>query len=476
MPDRIPAHLDKDAHHPLRQGPGRNRRPHEGNPHLILAQRRDRGARVTAERVEGALDFLDRIIFNTQRASQIIEKIRGLIPPAQARHEPVDLARLIQEVGELVATETRPRKAIFDFHLPERPLWAMGDPIQLTRMVLNLLRNAIDAPSHGQRCDIEVCLRELEGGALRQVQDRGPRLGSEVLRQAGRPFLAAKTLELGRGLDHSISCAIAERHGGNLTLTNAQGGGVLAELRLPLKTVAPPDLHLAVQDRPAHRPMRVSDRRLANRCARGHVVVIDHDVEILAALRAIFELEGYACETYDSAVAYLQVLNDNRPCFPGPCCLLCDVRLPELDGLELQRRLAELKAIPMLLMGSASGAPEAVSALRAGALDVLIKPVDAETLLDAVARALAVSAERQRQGARRCELAARLSTLTNREREVARRVALGQRNLAIAEGLGIALRTVKRHRQQVMEKLEADTLVDLVRVIDEAGGTRSPIR
>ena len=116
--------------------------------------------------------------------------------------------------------------------------------------------------------------------------------------------------------------------------------------------------------------------------------------------------------------------------------------------------------------GFTSGAPEAVSAFRAGALDFLIKPLDDETLLDAVAKALAVSAERQHQRVRRGELAARLATLTRREREVARRVAQCERNLQIAETLGIGLRTVKRHRHQAMEKLEVETVVDLVRLFD----------
>jgi two-component system, LuxR family, response regulator FixJ len=220
----------------------------------------------------------------------------------------------------------------------------------------------------------------------------------------------------------------------------------------------------------ARRAITADDRRLAVRCARGRIVLIDDDREVLVALHALFELEGYACESYDSALAYLRTLTDGPARFPGPCCVLCDVRLPGLDGLELQRRLAGCDDIPMLLMSGVSGAPEAVSAFRAGALDFLIKPVDAETLLAAVAKALAVSAERQHRSARRRELATRLAALTEREREVAHLVALGQRNLAIAQTLGIALRTVKRYRQQAMEKLQAETLVDLVHILDESAG------
>ncbi|MCG6940886.1 MAG: response regulator [Thiohalocapsa sp.] len=228
-----------------------------------------------------------------------------------------------------------------------------------------------------------------------------------------------------------------------------------------------------MNDAAYRRAVTADERRLAERSARGRIIIIDDDLEILAALRALFELEGYVCETYASALAYLQGLSEGPGRFPGPCCLLCDVKLPRLDGLELQRQLGEFDDTPMLLMSGVSGAPEAACAFRAGALDFLIKPLDDETLLGAVATALAVSAERQRACARRRELRACLATLTEREREVARRVALGQRNLEIADALGIALRTVKRHRHQAMEKLKAETLVDLVHIFDESTGTGS---
>ena len=123
---------------------------------------------------------------------------------------------------------------------------------------------------------------------------------------------------------------------------------------------------------------------------------------------------------------------------------------------------------PMLLMSGVSGAPEAVTAFRAGALDFLIKPIDEKVLESALAKALAESAERQRRRLRQSDVAARFAYLSGREREVIQRVARGQRNREIAEALGIALRTVKQHRHQAMEKLQVATLVDLVHLIDEA--------
>jgi FixJ family two-component response regulator len=224
-----------------------------------------------------------------------------------------------------------------------------------------------------------------------------------------------------------------------------------------------------MQTPPHRQSVTVSDEALAARCALGRVVLIDDDTEILSALSLLLEMEGYACERYESALDYLQVLNFNRPCFPGPCCVLCDVKMPELDGLELQSRLTQLDNTPLILMSGMSGAPEAVSAFRAGAVDFLIKPVDADTLLGAVAKALRLCTVRQRGRVQQASLAARLASLTYREREVGRLVARGQTNVVIGEALGIALRTVKLHRQRVMEKMGATSTADLVRMALEAG-------
>ena len=220
---------------------------------------------------------------------------------------------------------------------------------------------------------------------------------------------------------------------------------------------------------PPRRTVTVSDEELAARCARGRVVLIDDDAEILSALTLLIEMEGYACETYDSALSYLQVLNFNRPCFPGPCCVLCDVKMPELSGLELQSRLSQLDDTPLILMSGVSGAPEAVSAFRAGAVDFLIKPLDSDVLLAVVAKALEISVERHRERVQRASLLARIDSLTERELEIGRLVAQGQTNVAIGEALGIALRTVKLHRQRVMEKMGAASTADLVRIALEAG-------
>ncbi|NTW85992.1 MAG: response regulator transcription factor [Holophagaceae bacterium] len=205
----------------------------------------------------------------------------------------------------------------------------------------------------------------------------------------------------------------------------------------------------------------------AERCRRGRIVLIDDDAEILAAVTSLLELEGYLCETYASALDYLGQLGAPRRCPPGPCCVLLDVMMPDLDGLEAQRRLAGLDDTPLLLMSGASGVQEAVTAFRAGALDFLIKPIEAETLLEAVEKALAVSRARQATRARTQDQSRRLAALTPREHDVAVRVARGKLNRVIGEELGLALRTVKLYRQRCLEKLEASSTADLIRILQE---------
>ncbi|WP_295388720.1 ATP-binding protein [uncultured Thiodictyon sp.] len=202
---------------------------------LTNAEVAQRGLRSSDDDRIPALALLDKIVHNTERARQIVEHIRGFIRPAKDQREPVDLVQVILDVAELVAAEARAQRTDLDLRLPQHPLWITGDPIQLSQIVLNVLRNAIEAASLGERREIEVRLDQQDGQARLQVQDRGPGLSPAALREAGQPFFTTKTQGLGLGL--SISRTIAGQHGGNLTLTNAAGGGALAELRLPLRAL-----------------------------------------------------------------------------------------------------------------------------------------------------------------------------------------------------------------------------------------------
>lgn len=235
------------------------------------------------------------------------------------------------------------------------------------------------------------------------------------------------------------------------------------------KTSAPPERCLPPRLSTPRPVVTVDDEIAAARYARGCVVLIDDDTEVLAALSARIGFEGYAVETFSSAHDYLQSLKCAAPVFPGPRCLLCDLRMPEIDGLALYRQLQESDAIPMVLMSGQSLPQDVVAAFHLGAVDFLIKPFDAAELLAAIAKALRANEARGAAARRQHEIATRVATLTQKQLQVIRMVVQGKTNPQIAECLGIALRTVKLHRHRAMEKLGQDSIAALGRFAQEAG-------
>lgn len=218
---------------------------------------------------------------------------------------------------------------------------------------------------------------------------------------------------------------------------------------------------------PARSVVTIHDEREAVRHARGRVSVVDDDHAVRSAVAAVLSDEGYAVTEYASAEEFLDFEQRAEPLFPGPSCLLLDVKMPGMSGLELQQRLAALTAVmPIVFMSGGSSAAEAVQALKGGALDFLVKPFDDEELAAAVARALAKSVELERDSLSAQAIERRFAELSSREAQIARLVATGLRNQQIADQLGIAERTVKLHRMHMMRKLGAAHLIDLVRLLD----------
>jgi signal transduction histidine kinase len=192
-----------------------------------LVRRGLAGARLTPDQLLG---FVDRIIDNTRRASGIFEQIRGYLRPGSAAAGRVDLGQVVREVSELVAAEASAQRVRLSLDLPAAPVAVRGDALQLSQIVLNLLRNAIEAAAgHGRF--VRLCVAQRGGRVLLTVEDGGLGLTPEALQQAGQPFFTTKAGGLGLGL--SISRAIAEQHGGTLRLANAPAGGARAELDLP---------------------------------------------------------------------------------------------------------------------------------------------------------------------------------------------------------------------------------------------------
>lgn len=191
------------------------------------------------------------------------------------------------------------------------------------------------------------------------------------------------------------------------------------------------------------------------------VHVIDDDEAVRNSLAILLESAGLSVASYGSARGFLEVAPKL-----SVGVVLTDVRMPETDGLTLQRRLSELGSrLPVIIMTGHADVPIAVDALKAGAADFLEKPFDDAHLLAAVRQALEASQRVQEQVAATAETAARLATLTPREHEVLERLVAGQPNKTIAYDLGTSPRTVEVQRARVMEKMHARNLPELVRMV-----------
>jgi len=195
------------------------------------------------------------------------------------------------------------------------------------------------------------------------------------------------------------------------------------------------------------------------------VFVVDDDPSVRKSVTRLLESSGYAVEAFASAREFLA-----RAPHPGPCCLVLDVRMPGLTGLELQERLvAGGRHMSIVFVTGHVDVPQSVKAMKVGAVDLLTKPVDAEDLLAAVQRCVAKSTRDVSMAARVTDVQRRVKMLTAREMEVFALVVTGMLNKQIAGALGIGEKTVKVHRARVMEKMRAGSVAELVRLADEVG-------
>ena len=189
--------------------------------------------------------------------------------------------------------------------------------------------------------------------------------------------------------------------------------------------------------------------------------VVDDDEAIRTLWRWLMESNGIAVQTFASAAAFIAGYRRR-----APGCLVLDVRLPGMSGLELQDYLRRHEIeIPIVFVSGHGDVPTAVSAIKGGAVDFLQKPFDYREALATVQRAFERDAESRDRRATQARLAERLAALTAREREVMHRISEGKANKTIAEELGISVRTVEFHRANVMEKMGATSVAALIQLI-----------
>ena len=201
------------------------------------------------------------------------------------------------------------------------------------------------------------------------------------------------------------------------------------------------------------------------------VYLVDDDDAVRDALGMLFKSIGLEFEAYASALEFLERYDGARH-----GCLVADIRMPGLSGLELQQRLNEQRAeIPIIFITGHGDVPMAVSAMKSGATDFIQKPFRDQDLIDRIHKALAQDRERRALRAQEGEIRARIASLTPRESEVMRRVVRGQANKVIAMDLGVSQRTVELHRARVMRKLKMRSLAELVHAVDKVSAADAPV-
>jgi FixJ family two-component response regulator len=196
--------------------------------------------------------------------------------------------------------------------------------------------------------------------------------------------------------------------------------------------------------------------------AESIVFVVDDDVSVRESLELLIQNEGWQAKTFASAQEFL-----NSPRAIVPSCLILDISLPGLNGLDLQKRIVVERAdIPIIFITGYGDVPKTVQAMKAGAVEFLTKPFNDEVILTAIRQALERSSLAVAQKAEMQELGDRYGSLTHREREVMALVVTGLLNKQVGGELGISEITVKAHRGQVMQKMKANSVADLVKMAE----------
>jgi FixJ family two-component response regulator len=293
--------------------------------------------------------------------------------------------------------------------------------------------------------------RAANGRVEVEVRDAGCGIAAERLDRLFEPFQTTRKDGLGLGL--AICRSIVEAHGGTIGVARNAERGVT--LRFDLAGEPGP------RQQPAPPAARDGALRPAAAAAGPLVCVVDDDAGVRESLARLLSAEGFAVLCYPSAEEFLAAA-----AVAETACVLVDLQLPGMSGIELQERLALTSFTPPIVFLTSGGDVAAsVAAMKRGAIDFLSKPADHAQLLAAVRTALEQSAGSRMIALRRGARAERLGRLSPRERQVMEHVIQGRLNKQIAASLSIALQTVKQHRARVMEKMEAGSVPDLLRIL-----------
>ena len=396
------------------------------------------------------------IVVDDRRAGELIQQLRRFLRRGEVERTELDLRQVVDEVLRLAGSEAAEKGVAVRIDIPDALPRIVGDRVQLQQVMLNLLLNAFEAVAANEpgARSVAVCARPTASGVGVEVIDSGCGMDEPTLARIFEPFFTTKTRGMGLGL--SISRTIVSSHGGTLTVRSNPDHGTAFRIELPLRPPA---------------AARSPRREAAPATGSGTVFVIDDDPSMCRAVERQLQGAGYRVETFASAQAYL----DRAP-HAGIGCIVSDVRMPGLSGLDLQASLAQAgRDLPIVFISGHGDVSITAHAMKAGAVNFLAKPFARSELLAGVAEALARCRELDAARRERAELQARYESLTPREREVFALVAAGLLNKLIADRLGAAEATIKIHRGRVMEKMGAGSVADLVKMAERLGLEPTPV-
>lgn len=210
----------------------------------------------------------------------------------------------------------------------------------------------------------------------------------------------------------------------------------------------------------------IDEERRAKRHAKGRIFIIDDESMIVDALDTLLSAHGFQCEKYESAKQFIEAAPLTIPSFHGPRCILCDVNMPGMRGLELLEQISD-EAPPIILMSGMTTPAEVIQGFRGGLVSFLLKPIESQELLQEIDKALSLDLKQQAMHSENKSLSEKFSQLTSRELEVVTNIFNGLTNQEISDKLGIALRTTKLYRKNAMDKLGAENSARLIRTVAE---------
>ncbi len=385
------------------------------------------------------------IVADDRRVGDLIQQLRRFLRRGDGDRTELQLRAVIEDVVRLVARDASDKEIEVVLACAQDPLTFVADRVQVQQVLLNLILNGFDAVARNERGArrVEVVARATRDGVSIEVTDHGCGMDELTLSRIFQPFFTTKPGGMGLGL--SISQTIVAAHGGKLTVRSTPGVGTTFRMELPHR---PPDIVEPQRNIP------VRD------IAAGIVDVIDDEPSMRRALTRQLQGAGYRVRTFVSAQSYVE-----HPAPLGVSCIVSDIRMPGLSGLDLQASLAHAeRELPIVFVSGHGDVHTTVQAMKAGAVSFLSKPFTKGELLAAVAEAMAKSHALELGRGQRAELQTRYKSLTVREREVFLLVVEGLLNKTIADRLGAAETTIKIHRGRVMDKMGATSLPDLVRM------------